>query len=241
MPIFLSKISRNSALFLAFIVLSTIVSGYVYYGFQSETVESEPEIISSTPQATAPISPADVIRDNNELHLMHAQANGLKVVYSSDSLLINDIGLLLRTGILVEVKENQFFKLKKLTHSHPYVIPEVLTMLNEIGMRFEAKMRERNYKPYRMVVTSLLRTHETQSRLRKRNTNATTNSSHLYGTTVDISYKDFFNLETNELEGNYEAFRTLMEVLLEMRHECKLVAVRERKQSCFHITVVVYK
>ena len=28
-------------------------------------------------------------------------------------------------------------------------------------------------------------------------------------------------------------------VLIEMRQECKLLALRERKQSCFHITNVV--
>jgi hypothetical protein len=66
-------------------------------------------------------------------------------------------------------------------------------------------------------------------------------SCHLYGTTVDISYKNFFNTKTDTLESSWEAIQAMTKVLVEMRKECKLLAVRERHQSCFHITVVCCK
>jgi len=56
---------------------------------------------------------------------------------------------------------------------------------------------------------------------------------------VDISYKNFYNTETDSIESSYEAVQALTNVLVEMRQECKFLAVRERHQSCFHITVVV--
>jgi len=114
-------------------------------------------------------------------------------------------------------------------------------MLNEIGYRFQQRLAEKKYNMYRFRITSLLRTEETQNKLSHRNTNATTHSAHLYGATVDISYKNFYNIQKDTIESSYEAVQTLTKVLVEMRQECKFLAVRERKQSCFHLTVVVCK
>lgn len=191
--------------------------------------------------ATVPILPASVLNDKNDLHLLHAQTNGLKQPFDSNGVFERRMPEMLEKHILAEVKENQYYKLKKLTHSHPYLIPECIEMLNEIGARFQARLKEKKYPHYRFRITSLLRTEETQNKLSKRNGNATGHSAHLYGTTVDISYKNFFNVQKDTLESSYEAVQTLTKVLVEMREECKFLAVRERKQSCFHLTIVLCK
>ena len=191
--------------------------------------------------ANAPITPSKKLNDLNELHLLHAEKNGLKQPFSTNEEFDRKIDELIKNNILVEVKENRFYRLKSLTHSRPYLIPEAVDMLNEIGYRFQVRLKEKKYNNYCFRLTSLLRTEETQNNLSKRNHNATGHSAHLYGTTVDISYKNFYNPKTDSIESTYEGVQTLTKVLSEMREECRIVAVRERKQSCFHITVVVCK
>ena len=189
--------------------------------------------------ANAPISPSDKLNDPNEIQLVHAQKNGLKKPFSTTQEFLSKIDSMKRQYILVEVTENKFYQIKKLSHSQPYLIPEAVDMLNEIGYRFQKRLHEKKYNNYRFRLTSMLRTEETQQKLSHCNFNATQHSAHLYGTTVDISYKNFYNTKTDTLESSFEAVQTLTKVLLEMRKECKFLAIREHKQSCFHITVVV--
>ena len=189
--------------------------------------------------ANSPISPSSKLNDLNEVQLVHAEKNGLKKPITSYSDFNSKIDSLKRKSILIEVTENKFFQLKELTHSLPYLIPEALDMLNEIGYRFQKQLKEKKYNNYRYRITSLLRTEETQNNLSHHNGNASSHSAHLFGTTVDISYKNFYNTKTDSIESSYEAIQALTYVLIEMRQECRLMAVRERHQSCFHITVVV--
>lgn len=189
--------------------------------------------------ADAPICFNNKLNDKNDIHLIYAKKNGLKRALSSNKAFDAEVDKLSRKFILVKVGDNQFFKLKTLTHSRPYLIPEAIDMLNEIGYRFQEKLKEKKYPMYKFCVTSLLRTEDEQNKLSRRNSNATNHSSHLYGTTVDISYKDFYRVDKAIIESSYEAVQTLTSVLIEMREECKFLAIRERKQSCFHITVVL--
>jgi len=80
---------------------------------------------------------------------------------------------------------------------------------------------------------------DSQTKLSQRNGNATSHSAHLYATTFDISYKNFFNTRKDTLESTMPPIIAITKVLTDMRKECKLLVVRERHQSCFHITVVV--
>jgi len=189
--------------------------------------------------ANAPISQSNVLKDKNDIHLLHAEKNGLKNHFHNDTAFNSEIDEYVRKSILVKVNENGYYQIKSLTHSQPYLIPEAVDMLNEIGARFQKRLEEKKYNKYRFRITSLLRTEETQNKLCSRNSNATNHSAHLYGTTVDISYKNFYNVIGDSIESSYEAVQTLTNVLIEMRQECKFLAVRERKQSCFHITVVL--
>lgn len=189
--------------------------------------------------ANIPITPSNKLNDKNDIHLLHAQKNGLKKPFATNADFDAEIGDYVRRSVLVEVVDNPLYQLKNLTSSQPYLIPEAVDLLNEIGYRFQKQLKEKKYKNYRFRITSLLRTEEDQNKLTHRNSNATAHSAHLYGTTFDISYKDFCRVDNDSIESRYETVQALTNVLVKMREECKFLAVRERKQSCFHITVVV--
>jgi hypothetical protein len=234
------RISFNFLFFLIEILVLILIGNVFYYFYDSKIIK--PRGFYATDHlhfANAPISPSNKLNDPNELHLIHAQKNGIKKPFVTTSEFYAKIDSLTRNSILVEVKENRFYQLKSLYQSVPYLIPEAVDLLNEIGSRFQKRLIEKKYKNFRFRITSLMRTEETQNKLSHYNHNATLHSAHLYGTTFDISYKNFYNTDNDSIEASYEAVQTLTKVLVEMRQECKFLAVREHHQSCFHITVVV--
>ncbi|MDD4922492.1 MAG: DUF5715 family protein [Bacteroidales bacterium] len=180
------------------------------------------------------------LSDNNTAHLEYATRFGIEP-YQTNIDFENNIKSLLLTGKLKKLEDSQTYKLKKLTHSYPYLVPNGVDLLDEIGLRFEAKLKELNIKPCYMLISSVLRTKESQNGLGKRNGNATTVSAHIYGTTFDISYKEFLPLHGKQArEGfcRHDMFRhPLAEVLTEMSEEGRCKVVREKRQACFHITV----
>lgn len=190
--------------------------------------------------ATAPISPSRKLSDNNELQLMHAMANGLIEPYKSNCSFEIDSTLLIEKGILIRIIDNPLYRIKELTHSYPYVTPSMAQLLNTIGQRFKKKMEKygQQYSNYSVMVTSALRTMQTQNTLNRFNSNAADLSAHIYGTTVDISYRDFYNSTSNVIVRDANAIQALTEVMQDLRQECQLVVKKERKQACFHFTVV---
>ncbi|MDD3320045.1 MAG: DUF5715 family protein [Paludibacter sp.] len=239
---------KISSLYILYILIGLIVSFLIGISInhQKETVEVEKIAFKINDcdhvrWANAPISPSKKLNDLNEAHLLHAEKNGLKHPFVSNEDFESKIEDYKRRFILTEVTDNKFYQLKSLTHSYPYLIPEAVDMLNEIGYRFQERLTEKKYKKYRFRITSLLRSEETQNKLSHRNSNATAHSAHLYGTTVDISYKNFLNAKNDSVESSWEGIQALTKVLVDMREECRLLVVRERKQACFHITVVVCK
>lgn len=227
-----------------FVIVGLITSSSVaYYSVSS----SQPKMISTEMlvvecnhklYANAPISSTDKLADLNDAHLVHAQKNGINQPFATNEVLEEQIDSLLANNILVELQSNELFKIKRLSHSHPYLTPNTTQMINEIATRFNEKIKEYDVGDYRIMLTSLLRTEETQKKLSRRNVNAAENSAHYYATTIDISYKDFYNVEQNSAQGKWEAMQALAKVLTEMRQECKLLVLREKKQACFHITSV---
>lgn len=232
-----SNIKKN--IFLIVVIVSLIIFSVTIYLNYKPTRINNYVGRDQVHFANAPINPSNILKDKNDIHLLHAQKNGLKNYFTTDSTFKYQIDEFVLKSVLVKVTENGYYQLKSLTHSQPYLIPEAVDMLNEIGARFQKRLEEKKYNKYRFRITSLLRTEETQNKLCSRNGNATSHSAHLYGTTVDISYKNFYNVAGDSIESSYEAVQTLTNVLLEMRQECKFLAVRERKQSCFHLTVVL--
>jgi hypothetical protein len=181
----------------------------------------------------------DKYSDLNELHLKYAKANGIKG-FKSDKELKENVETLLSKRELVKIENNSYYVVDKLTHSHPYLTPEASKLLNEIGKRFHQKLAEQNLKKRYYQITSLLRTGESQRRLSQSNVNASSNSSHLYGTTFDITYARVFSKP--KLDKDFEiadgpAIKLLSEVIGELRKEGRCLVVTERRERCFHITV----
>ncbi len=142
------------------------------------------------------------------------------------------------TRPLVKITSCRDFFLEPLTHSVPYLVPEAAAMVHEIGRRFTDSVAARGGSRYRMRITSVTRTPETVSRLRRRNVNAVDSSVHQLATTVDISYARFIPDADNPTPRSVDDLKgVLAEVLATMRDEGKLYVKYERKQPCFHTTV----
>lgn len=138
---------------------------------------------------------------------------------------------------LVKIASCADFYVEPLTHSRPYLVPEAALMLHEIGRRFNDTLRVRGGGDYRIKVTSVLRTPESVSRLRRSNRNAVDSSVHQLGTTVDISYARFAADSRRIARSAVDLKAILAEVLDAMRREGKCYVKYEHKQPCFHITV----
>ncbi len=190
--------------------------------------------------ATAPISSKDKLKDFNEVHLRHAKKNGLKQPIKTNADFENAIDSLQKNGTLVEITDSKYYYIPRLTHSKPYLTPEAAYLLQEIGMRFHEKLREHDLPKYKFEVASLLRTEESQKQLRKVNRQATQNSSsHFYGCSFDISYSRYERFGKCYREQKLE--NLLTETLRELRRDCRLLIVNEKRNKCYHITVVKCK
>jgi hypothetical protein len=183
------------------------------------------------------------LKDKLDLHLESAKRMGIKPFATNAAMEEELPGLLRRRKLKALEEKADSYRLKNLTHSQPYLVPEAVELLEEIGERFHDKLKELNLPPYYLMVSSVLRTDESQQGLSKRNINATQNeSSHIYGTSFDISYKEFLpKHEKPAPEGfcRHDMMRhPLAEVLTEMSEEGRCLVIREVKQACFHITVL---
>lgn len=223
----------------AFLIILTV---YLIINNKKNDITAEDKIsyaeCDHTKYATAPINVSKTLNDINDLHLLHARANGLQAPFATNEDFESAKDSLLNLNILQKLENNDIYKIKRLRHSHPYLIPVAVEMVHEIANRFHKKLEDNEMTKYKFFLTSLLRTEETQRRLSRTNINATNHTAHYYATTIDISYKDFFDSQTGETVQNAKLVSLLTEVLVQMRKECKILAVRERKQACFHITVV---
>lgn len=201
---------------------------------------------------------SDMRRHLNAAHVAAAQGAGVGPVRDSAH-----AARLLSTGALVELPDSsQWWVLRELNQSLPYVTPRTQDVLEEIGRRFHERLEQHGLPLFRLDVTSILRTAEQQAALRRRNPNASaTTSSHEFGTTFDVAYLSFaapqaiadpstgplpphlrdramVQLDTlgtryaPHLEGELGA------VLQQMQREGILMTLRERSQPVYHTTVV---
>ncbi|MBO7591936.1 MAG: hypothetical protein J6T00_01005 [Bacteroidaceae bacterium] len=143
---------------------------------------------------------------------------------------------------LVNICHSPFYAIDELTHSIPYLVPRAQHLLNTICLNFIDSCQVKGLPIHLPIVTSVLRTTDDVSNLQRGNKNATTNSCHCYGTTVDIAYNKFMPM-TGTYESKATLFRwnepmkqVLSEVLNDLRMEGKCYVKYERKQGCFHLT-----
>jgi hypothetical protein len=182
----------------------------------------------------------DRYRDLNAIHLEHAKKNGIAPI-GLDKDVKETAAKLIGENKLVKLTDTRYYIVDHLTHSHPYLTPETVDLLDLIGRRFSSKLRENNLGNYRFRISSVLRTRESQKRLGRSNINATNESSHLYGTTFDIGWKKIYRKTfwgKSHLVADAPAIKLLSETIGELRKEGHLVVVTEMKEACFHITLV---
>jgi hypothetical protein len=197
-------------------------------------------------------------QDVNAVQVAQAQRMGVRAGDSAERLA--------REGRLVRLADStRYWIVRDLTFSAPYVTPDTEAMLAELGERFHAKLDSLGLPPFRMEITSVLRTAENQRSLQRRNPNAARGvSAHEFGTTVDIAYRRFapparglevaevdapgtlsipaqilYDIQMVEMAANRgtELQAVLGRVILEMRREGKLQAIIERQQPVYHMTV----
>jgi hypothetical protein len=216
----------------AFIILGLILV-LILWGPVSNKIES---IANPTSYGRIKV---DKYRDYNSLHLKYARKNGI-TAFKSSADFHQKLDVLLDEDRLVKIKNNKYYVIKHLSHSYPYLTPKAEQLLEDIGKRFQKKLHENNMGNYSYEISSLLRTKESQNRLKTTNVNASSNTSHLYGTTFDIAYNSvvkrsflFMKIETQDAK----AIKLLSEAIGELRRENRCVVVTERIEKCFHITV----
>ncbi|HUG01360.1 MAG TPA: DUF5715 family protein [Longimicrobiales bacterium] len=168
-------------------------------------------------------------------------------------------------GLVELPASSRYWIVRELDHSEPQLTPSALALLEEIGTRFQERLRSMGLPPYRFEVTSALRTPEDQIRLRADNPNAAAGrSAHEYGTTVDIAYVAFAaplqpvlafeapgapwledhlrryaaaRLETVAARRSRELQAILGQEVLDLQEEGRLLATLEVRQPVYHLTV----
>ncbi|HEX8360110.1 MAG TPA: DUF5715 family protein [Longimicrobium sp.] len=193
---------------------------------------------------------SDLRKDVNARHLAAAQAAGPRA--SSEA----EIARLRRTGRLVELADStKYWVLRDLTYSVPFATPDARGTLTEAARRFQAQMDSAGAPRFRLTVTSVLRTDESQADLRKRNPNAAAGvSAHEFGTTMDISHiryapppsepglpPELAQLQDSLLADVARKHAATLQgelgrVLRDMRSEGKLLVMMERQQPVYHTT-----
>lgn len=224
-----------------------------------ERVDSVDDALGTIPMLTAQ-ERRELRRDLNAEQIARARALGVRAADSSR------IEQLRRAGRLVPLEDStRHWVLRKLEYSAPYVTPDTRAMLTDVGRRFHARLDSLGLPPYRMEITSVLRTPETQADLRKSNPNASREvSAHEFGTTLDIARAHFSAPAPPELrkvipsasaappalqqtaaaaldsvaEKHSSALQAALgRVLVDMRKEGNLLVMMERRQAVYHITL----
>lgn len=168
--------------------------------------------------------------DLNETHLSAATAVGVNA-HNVDSIEGSEI-----FDRLVAIESNEAYIVDDLTHSVPYLVPEAADLLEEIGRSFHDSLVMHHLPPYKVIVTSVLRTGKHIKNLSRRNVNASKNSAHCYATTFDITYKRFQPLTDAEEVPQIKLKLVLGEVLRDLKKQKRCYVKHEVKQACFHIT-----
>jgi Family of unknown function (DUF5715) len=204
----------------------------------------------------------DMRRHLNATHVAAARGNGVGPVRDGAHL-----ATLVDRGALVQLPEStQWWVLRDLHDSLPYVTPDTQAALEEVGRRFHARLDQHGLPPFRLDITSVLRTSEQQAALQRRNPNAAdTTSSHEFGTTLDIAYLSFAAPQSldhrslaSDIDGQVSpALRAQMTarleslgtlhaphlegelgaVLQQLERDGLLLPLRERGQPVYHVTL----
>ena len=173
--------------------------------------------------------------DSNAVQLTAAQRWGVKPV-------ANRVDAEHRKSELVYIGASPYYHVDPLHQSIPYLVPRAAVLLQDIGSAFFDSLYVRGIPLHRVIVTSVLRTQEDVAKLRRFNGNASENSCHLYGTTLDICYNRYETVSdpdgpARRAVRNDTLKWVLSQVLRDMREQDRCYVKYEVKQGCFHLTV----
>ena len=171
-----------------------------------------------------------LFNDLNDQHLAIARKNGIAPLESLDE--ARSMGF----WKLAKIDSCEYYSVDKLTHSIPYLTPRTKWLLMTIGKNFNDSLESRGAGGRQIILPSALRSDESIRSLRRRNTNASENSAHRYGTTFDIAYNRY-NVTDSTCFVPSDRLRLLLgEVLYDLRKNHKCYVKYEVRQGCFHIT-----
>jgi hypothetical protein len=210
------------------------------------------------------LRPAEEQRLRSQLNAAHvARARALGVRPADD----DELQAALDQGRLIPLDPStEHWVVREGAQRRAYVTPDVPPLLVRIAERFQARLAELDIPPYRLEITSVLRTAAEQAELRRRNPNAAAGvSSHEFGTTLDIAYEQFapplvipdgmlaedapeqmeaelervaaLALETIGGRKSREMKAFLGHVLMELQAAGDVLVILERLQPVYHITV----
>lgn len=171
--------------------------------------------------------------DLQDLHMDAAQSNGVGPLVSRDDT------LKFKKKILRLPDELDLYRTYDLTHSIPFLVPSATQLFVDIAQNFRDSLYSKDIPLHRLYLTSVLRTDDDVAKLTKRNSNASENSVHRYGTTFDISWKRFDPLVTdtaNQISPDRLKL-VLAQVIYDLKNQDRCYVMHERRQACFHITV----
>ena len=173
--------------------------------------------------------------DNNDVQLVAAHRWGVKPVKNRKDAEV-------RKNELVYIDCSPYYYIDPLYSSIPYLTPRAAILLQDIGQAFFDSLQVKGVPLHRFIVTSVLRTQEDVAKLCRHNGNATDNSCHLYGTTIDICYNRYQTVEDpdgpNRRQVRNDSLKFILsEVLNDMRQQKRCFVKYEVKQGCFHMTV----
>ena len=219
---------------------------------------SADRILSPLPVMT-PGEEAALRRFLNASHLARARQLGVR---AEDE---DGLDSLVAAGRLIELEDSTRYWIVRPDISPTHVVPDLRSLLEVLGARFQERLAEMGLPPYRMEITSALRTAEHQARLRRNNANAAAGvSSHEFGTTVDLSYAAFappaevpaeiidgvaedlrphirriadLAFESVSARKSRELGRIFGQVLAEAQDEGIALVIYERQQTVYHLTV----
>ena len=172
-----------------------------------------------------------IFNDLNDTQLVAARANGTPRTLTIEEIEVGMYGL-------KYIETNKLYKVDPLTHSAPYLVPKAKDFLDDLGNAFQDSLYNRGYdRRHQFIVTSVYRTENHIKKLRRSgNVNASQNSCHQYGTTIDITYVRFEKPD-EYFANDMKLQQLLYQTVYDMREAGRCYVKYERKQSCLHITV----
>ncbi len=231
----------------------------------SETIRRADRLADGADRILSPrpvMTPAeeDALRTfQNGVHV--ARARGMAVRVTSEA----SMDSLLAAGRLVELEDSTEHWIVRRGASPAYVVPDLRALLEIVGERFQERLAALELPPYRLEITSSLRTSERQAELREDNANAAAGtSSHEFGVTVDVSYAAFappaehpeeilsdvpaelrphmerivdLAFESVSARKSRELGAIFSRVLQEAQADGIALVIYERQQTVYHVTV----